>query len=207
MSIVAVLKNLLGIQKQDFDYGKVTQAQITRVAYHEAGHAIAACVCDRGRLIKSISIMPKTKSGLGIVKNDEYPNFMAVATRAQLEHWIIVKLAARAAEEIVFGKENITVGCWKDIENATILALKMIAEFGFSDKIGLVYLPRAEQYPEVRIELARVLGELYERALVIVTENREALDNLAIRLVEVRELRGDEVREIYERNSLKIRSS
>lgn len=197
MTIFAKLSGWLRTRNQPLNTKMLSNAQIKQIAYHEAGHAIASCACGRGGLIKSVSITPKTKYGLGLVRNTEDPNFMSVATRTEFEQWIVVKLAGRAAEETVFGKANVSVGSWHDIEVATNLALKMIGEFGFSDLIGLVYLPRAEQYPEVRLEVARTLNELYQRALAITSENLGALDRVAENLIEQREIKGDDVRWVY----------
>lgn len=173
--------------------------KIRQIACHEAGHVLVAHLCGDGEAIIYASIAPETSDGgYGLARNKPDPHFMKISTRSELESAIAKKLGGRAAEEVVFGKGQISVGCVGDLDAATIIATKMVAFWGFSEKLGLVSIDikTAADMPEVRAEAARILDAQYARALNLISENRHALDELTSGLVEDRFLTAEDIREI-----------
>ena len=122
------------------------------------------------------------------------------------KEWLIGSLAmffgGRAAEELVFGPEKVTTGAGNDIERATSLARRMVTQLGMSDRVGAmsvgdkeqeIFLGRefghrrevSERTAEmVDDEVKRMIDEAYEKARVILADNRELLDRMAAALLE-----------------------
>jgi cell division protease FtsH len=116
----------------------------------------------------------------------------------------------RAAEELVFG--SITTGASNDIEKATSLARAMVTQYGMSEKFGLMGLESIESKyldgrpvqncsnetaGEVDKEVMRILKDCYDRALMLLSENREVLDRIAEFLITRETITGEEFRAIY----------
>lgn len=182
----------------------LSEAKIRQIACHEAGHVLVAHLCGDGEAIIYASIAPeKSEGGYGIVRNTPDPHFMKTSTRSELESVIAKFLGGRAAEEVAFGKEKISVGCSADLAAATTIATNMVAFWGFSEKLGLVSIDikTAADMPEVRAEAARILDTQYARALDLIRENRHALDELTSGLVECRLLTAEDIRKILARTT------
>lgn len=114
----------------------VTDESKRATAYHEGGHALVALHTPGAMPLHKVTIMPRG-SALGITfqlpeqDKDSY-------TRKEYLAMIDVALGGRAAEEMIFGHDDVTSGCSSDLQRATDVAARMIRSFGFSDKIGLV---------------------------------------------------------------------
>jgi cell division protease FtsH len=131
------------------------------------------------------------------------------------KEWLIGQLAmsygGRVAEELVFGPDKVTTGAFSDIRQATVMARRMVTQFGMSDVVGPiavdqedaeVFLGRevvqrrgvSERTAElVDNEIRRLLGEAFERARGILVEHRDALDKLAAALLERETLDREQV--------------
>jgi cell division protease FtsH len=176
--------------------------KIRQIAYHECGHVLVTHLCGDGEALESANIIP-SDAGYGQVRKKPDPHFMQASTRSELENAIVVKLAGRAAEEIVFGKGEISTGCSHDLAAATMIATKMVAYWGFSDKLGLISLDMktAADIPEVRSEAAKILEKQYVRALRLIDESRHALDDLAARLITDRFLSAEDIHQTLEKSA------
>ena len=183
------------------------------VAYHESGHALVAALVPHADPVAKISIIPRARGALGYTlqmpAEDRY-----ILTREELTDRIAVMLGGRAAEKLVLG--TISTGAADDIQKATELARRMVAEFGMSETLGSVrYAGQQLQYlgggvPETGVisprtqelvdsEVRNLVTEQYERAQAILQENRAALDYLAAKLLEEETLDGSVVQEALER--------
>jgi cell division protease FtsH len=168
-------------------------------AYHEAGHAIVGYLLPNTDPVRKVTIMPRGLSGgstLFLPEND-----MVYATRSKLKNQMVVALGGRAAEEIVF--TEITTGASSDLERVTKLARDMVTRFGMSDKLGpmlfgqkdeMVFLGReiSEQRDyseavaqEIDVEVRALVAWAYDEARRLLRENRDRLDCVAQRLLEV----------------------
>jgi cell division protease FtsH len=121
-----------------------------------------------------------------------------------------VLLGGRVAEELIFGE--ISTGAQNDLQRATDIARSMIAEYGMSERLGLVtyererrpmFLPESfsssktyseEKAAEIDEEIAKVIEESHQRVRKILSENREVLERLAKLLLEKEIVQGEELR-------------
>src|SRR5690554_829454 len=179
------------------------------VAYHEAGHAIVAERVEHADPVHKISIIPRGIAALGytqqLPEDDRY-----LIQRAELDDRMAVLLGGRAAEELVFGE--ISTGAGNDLERATEMARRMVAEFGMSEIVGPVTFHRRRQVmlgdemeldrngfseataQQIDSEVRRLLVEAYQRAFSLLRSEREVLDAVAERLLEAEVVDREELR-------------
>ena len=179
------------------------------VAYHEVGHALVTAIEKDAEPVQKITIVPRTMGSLGYVMTvpaeEKY-----LMSQSELEARLVMLLAGRAAEEIVF--DSVTTGASNDMEKATKIAKSMIAMYGMSEKFGLMSLEQVEnQYlgrstslncsektaSQIEEEIKILLKEKYEEAKRILTENRDKLDKIAEYLYEKETITGKQFMEIY----------
>jgi cell division protease FtsH len=179
------------------------------VAYHEVGHALVTALEKHAEPVQKITIVPRTMGSLGYVMQvpEEEKYLMSkddILTR------ITTLYGGRAAEELVFG--SITTGASNDIEKATGLARAMVTQYGMSEKFGLMGLESIESKyldgrpvqncsnetaGEVDKEVMRILKQCYDRALELLSDNREVLDKIAEYLITKETITGEEFMNIY----------
>jgi cell division protease FtsH len=172
-------------------------------AYHEAGHALTAALLPHSDPIHKATIIPHG-GALGMVVRLPERDRISVSRR-KLEADLIVAMAGRAAEEIVFGEDAITAGAAGDIEQATRLARRMIAEWGMDEEIGLVRAVETdhrtgEPIPlgeETRRAIDRRVKErtsdAYAQAKAMLLARRDLLDQLSHALLERETIAGSEI--------------
>ncbi len=199
---------LVGKEKKD---RVLSKEERSIVSYHEVGHALVSALQKDAEPVQKITIVPRTMGALGYVLNvpeeEKYLN-----SKKELETQIIVFLAGRAAEEIVF--QSVTTGAANDIEKATSIARAMVTQYGMSDKFGLMGLAtRQDQYLSGRTvmdcgeataaavdeEVMRILKDSYEEAKRLLSENRDVLDQIAVFLIEKETITGKEFMKIFRR--------
>ena len=181
-------------------------------AYHEAGHAIVGLTVPAGIPVHKATIVPRGRS-LGMVKflpeGDRY-SMKFIEYTSQLA----VAMGGRVAEELTFGKQNITSGASGDIQQATKLARAMVTQLGYSDDLGTVAygdnqeevflghsVSRTQNVSEATAqkidkEVKRLIDTGYADARRILTKRRKDLVALANALLEHESLTGDEVKQI-----------
>src|SRR3954464_3521459 len=180
------------------------------VAYHESGHAIVASVLPGLDPVHKISIVQRGFGALGYTMQlpleDRY-----LLTRGDLLSQLAVLLGGRTAEEIALA--DISTGAQNDLQRATDMARAMVTEFGMSEELGAVNydgnksrsrfldLPGMERglYSEptaekIDAEIKRIVTEAHDKARQILTTNREKLETVTRRLLEVEVMEGDELR-------------
>ncbi len=183
-------------------------------AYHEAGHAVVGTAVPAGIPVHKATIIPRGRA-LGMVK------FLPEGDRYSMKYiefisQLTVAMAGRVAEELVFGKDNITSGAAGDIQQATALAKAMVTRYGYSDELGTVMygenqeevflgmsMQRQQSISEqtaqkIDSEVRRLVAHGYEEARRILTERRDALEAVAQALLEHETLTGDEVRRVMD---------
>jgi len=181
------------------------------VAYHESGHAIVAESVKHAEPVHKISIIPRGIATLGYTQQqpteDRY-----LMTRSELLDRLAVLVGGRVAEELVFGE--ISTGAKNDLQRATAIARSMVAEYGMSDRLGLVTYECARQpmflpenytpnktYSETKAtqideEISSVIEQAHQRVRNILSERRKVLDNLAHLLSEKEIVQGEELRQM-----------
>ena len=176
---------------------KRTIEEMTKVAYHEAGHAIVAFYHKDGPGIKEITIK-HTAHTLGRMI-PEQRRYWAYKTQNQILAEISTFYGGRIVDELQYGQ--LCQGARSDISRATTLARDMVQNLGMSDKIGLrkLYDDKSEEAKKIfDEEVDAILKEAYETAKAIINEHWEELKVLAHAIVEYETLRGHEVKEILE---------
>jgi cell division protease FtsH len=166
------------------------------IAYHESGHALVAHMLPNCDPPRKVTIIPRGMA-LGYTKMLAEEKY--IKTASMYNDVIAMSLGGRIAEELIFNESS--SGAASDIKRTTELARRMVTEFGMSDKLGprsygdkqeMVFLGReiAEQkdYGDkvanlIDDEVNRIIKENYNRALKILTENKEQLIKLAQTLI------------------------
>jgi cell division protease FtsH len=131
-------------------------------AYHESGHAVVSHLLPNADPVHKISIISRGMA-LGYTWNLPAED-RRLETKARFEDQIASLLGGRVAEEEFFGPENITTGSQSDLKRATLIARKMITEYGMSDRLGPQTYGHREEMP--------FLGKEY-------TEHRNYSDKIA----------------------------
>jgi cell division protease FtsH len=188
----------------------MTDEEKELTAYHEAGHALVGLHMPKSDPLHKVTIIPRGRA-LGVTMNLPERDQLSF-TRVQLESRLAMMFGGRAAEDIVFGRENVTTGAGNDIQQATNMARRMVTEFGFSDKLGpLRYSDNNEEIflghsvtqqknvsdATARLideEVRRLVEEAETKAYKTLNDHREDLEKVAKGLLEYETLSGDEVK-------------
>ena len=206
-------KVMMGAERRS---SAMTQEEKELTAYHEAGHAILAVNVPSADPVHKATIVPRGRA-LGMVmqlpEGDRYSMRYKYMTSR-----LAIMMGGRVAEELKFGKENITSGASSDIEQATKLAKAMVTQWGFSDELGQVAygdnqdevflghsVARTQNMSEetakiIDKEVRSLIDEGYETARTILTEKREDFERLAQGLLEYETLTGAEILQVIAGN-------
>ena len=192
----------------------VSQRDKLTVSYHEIGHALVAAKLENAAPVQKITIIPRTSGALGYTMQvDEEERLLM--TREQILDKITTYCGGRAAEALVLGR--ITSGASNDIEQATKLARAMITRLGMSETFGMMALEtQAGQYitgdaalvcsdqtaARIDLEIKQIIAECYERAMQILTDNKDKLHELAKILLEKETITGIEFMAVLAPNQL-----
>jgi cell division protease FtsH len=178
-------------------------------AYHEAGHAIVMMHVPGHEPLHKVTIIPRGRA-LGVTMSLPERDRLSHSL-AQLKSMIASLFGGRVAEEIVFGRDNVTTGASNDIQRATELSRRMVTEFGFSTKLGpLRYNENQEevflghsvtQHKNMSDATARLIDEEVRNfveegegtARRIITDRLAELDIIAKGLLEYETLSKDEI--------------
>lgn len=117
-------------------------AERERVAYHEMGHALAAAALSKTDPVQKVSIIPRSIGALGYTMQRPTEDRFLI-TQSELEERMIVLLAGRAAEDIVY--EEVSTGAADDLAKATDVARQSVTRFGMSSSLGQVVLEEQKQ--------------------------------------------------------------
>ena len=198
---------IAGYQKKN---SILTDKEKCIVAYHEIGHALVAAKQTHSAPVQKITIIPRTSGALGYTMQVEEGNHYLM-DKTELENKIATLTGGRAAEEVVFG--SITTGASNDIEQATKLARAMLTRYGMSDDFDMVALETvnnqylggdtslacsAQTQREIDQKVVALVKAQHQKAIQILTDNREKLDELAKYLYQKETITGDEFMEILD---------
>jgi len=209
------------VTMEDFEYAKdkvmmgaerrslaLSEEEKRIVAYHEAGHALVAALLPNADPLHKVTIIPR---GLALGLTQQLPEEdRYLHPKSYLVDELVVLMAGRLAEQIVFGADHITTGAGNDLERATELARKMVCEWGMSRMGPLTFGKREEAIflgkefarhqdyseataVEIDSEIKLLVESSYRRAEELLTSHRPVLDRIATALLEREVLEGDEV--------------
>ncbi len=204
-ALIAARKDKKQIEKQDFldavdrivggleKRSKIiTSGEKKAIAYHEAGHASVSWLLEHAHPLVKVTIVPRGKA-LGAAWY--LPEERQLTTKEQLLDEMCATLGGRAAEQLVFGK--VSTGALNDLERVTKQAYAMVSYFGMSEEVGNVSFfdssqssygftkPYSEKTSElIDKEVKRIISEQYERALTLLSDNKDKHESLAQLLVD-----------------------
>jgi cell division protease FtsH len=222
--------NKMKVDMADFEFAKdkvmmgserrslvMSEEEKRLTAYHEAGHALVAVLVPEADPLHKVTIIPRGMA-LGLTQQlpleDRY-----TYSKDYLEANLKVLMGGRIAEEIVFGPERMTTGAGNDLERATEMARKMVCEWGMSENMGPLTFGKREEsiflgkefarhqdFSEataVRIddEIRAFISAAYEGANTLISSHRDALEAIAIALLEDEVLDGDEIYDLIDKHS------
>lgn len=199
----ANLKVMMGSEKRS---RVMSDEEKKLTAYHEAGHAVVARLVDKTQSVTTVSIIPRGSAGGFTMYQPEGDNRM-YSSRNEMLNKITVMLGGRVAEAVAL--DDISTGASNDIERATALARDMVQKYGMSEKIGPVayddggevFLGRdyghtkvysEKTASEIDDEVKSILTDQYAKTEQLIKDNREALDRVALLLLDKETITGDE---------------
>lgn len=182
----------------------ISQHEKEIIAYHEVGHALVAAMQKNSAPVHKITIIPRTNGALGYTMQvEEGEHFLM--NREEAFNKITTFTGGRAAEELKF--QSITTGAANDIEQATRIARAMITRYGMSEEFGMVALETVnnqylggdsslacsnETAANIDAAVIAMVKEAHDKAVGIVQENMEKLDEIAAYLLEKETITGEE---------------
>lgn len=186
-------KVMMGVERRGF---VLSDKEKRLTAYHEAGHALGAKLVKETDPLHKVSIIPRGRA-LGVTvqmpQEDKH-----CYTSEELHSRLVVLMAGRAAEKLVFG--TVTTGAGNDIAVATSLARKMICDWGLSEKLGPMALRSGEEAElsesvssQVDAEVRRLIEESYQQAQVLLASRMDALNAIAEALLDRETIVGEEI--------------
>ena len=198
-------KVIMGPQKKS---RVVTESDKRCTAYHEAGHAILACLCKHCDPVHEVSIIPRGRAaGYTMTRPETDDNDVSYN---KLIDNICMALGGRVAEELVI--KDVTTGASADLQHVSDIARRMVTQWGMSEKLGLVAYDSdqpvfmgmeygnqsrggysQETAATIDSEIRRLISEAHERATKLLKENRSILDNMSRVLVEKETIYTEEV--------------
>jgi cell division protease FtsH len=196
---------IAGYQKKN---AILTDKEKLTVAYHEIGHALVAAKQTNSAPVQKITIVPRTSGALGYTMQVEEGNHYLMS-KEEIENKICTYTGGRAAEEVAFG--SITTGASNDIEQATKLARAMIARYGMSEDFDMVAMETvsnqylggdtslacsAETQAKIDSLVVSLVKSQHEKAIAILMENRQKLDELSEYLYKRETITGEEFMKI-----------
>ena len=209
-------KVLMGAERRSM---VMTSKEKELTAYHEVGHALVGIYTPGNDPLHKVTIIPRGRA-LGVTMNlperDKYSE-----TKTEMKAKLAMMFGGRVAEELIFGKSNVTSGASNDILQATQKARSMVVEWGMSEKLGPlryseneedVFLGRSvtqrksmsdETAKLIDQEIRSLIDEAEEHARKILRKYVKHLHSLAKALLEFETLSGDEVNELIKKGKIK----
>lgn len=196
-AILAARKNRIQLINSDFEEAfekiniglsrDVTVDEITKMklSYHESGHCLVGYLQANYDVVEKVSIVPRGNTGGVTVFIPNENNYEGWYSRGYLESKIKVALAGHAAEELVYGKDEISSGAVSDFQQVSQIAYNMIKVYGFND-FGKLNLNSNEISDKMKYKIdedvQKLVSKCYNDTMQILIKNRAKLDNLAQKL-------------------------
>ncbi|PID81153.1 MAG: hypothetical protein CR995_00645 [Clostridiales bacterium] len=205
----ALTRLMMGVEKKSH---VPTERDRKITAYHEAGHAIIAKLLPNTEPVHQITIIKRGRAAgftLRLPNNDDQH-----MTKSQMENRIMVALGGRIAEKLIF--QDVSAGASSDLDHVTKVARAMVTQFAMSDNLSQmsydtgreVFIGRDmghtkefsdQVQAEIDREISRIVDGLYERALTLMKDNIDKLENVTQALLEFKTINGEEFDAVFER--------
>ena len=203
----AVDRIIAGMEGQPLTDGRSKRL----IAYHEVGHALVGTLVKDHDPVQKVTLIPRGQAqGLTWFSPDEE---QMLVSRSQLKARIMGALGGRAAEDVVFGRSEVTTGAGGDIQQVASMARQMVTRFGMSN-LGPMSLEGGSQEvflgrdlmtrsdvseaisKQVDDQVRNIVMQCYQETLELVGAQRELMDDLVELLIEKETLDGDEFRDM-----------
>lgn len=176
---------LAGYEKKERKH--LREEDLLLTSYHEVGHALTSLLLLPSDEVSKISIIPTTKGAGGYTLT--IPEDKSYQRVDYLKKKMMVLLGGRAAEEIIFGRDNITTGASSDISQVTSIAMSMLTDYGMGETLGLLKLSSLGQLAAtygnpVIEECKNLINSLYNDTLELLKNNKTYLDMFSKELLE-----------------------
>ncbi len=182
---------------------RMSKEDLHRTAVHEAGHAVMQLAGPtKGKDISFVTIIPRSDGSLGFVAS--FRDRVDIH-RDEVMEQVRVFLGGRAAEEVIFGKNNVGAGAGggdrSDLGQATRFLTRMFLQHGYSNSGGLLWVDadnlegQARELPkEIKREVRRTLHRTYREAMRRLRRNKSLLKKITKTLLDQQEMTGPEIR-------------
>ena len=178
----------------------ISEEEKENTAYHEVGHALLAKLLKDCDPLHKVSIIPRGMA-LGITLTLPEKDHLTMRKNQLLDR-ITMILGGRVAEEIIYGKDNVTTGASNDLEKVSALAKSMVTTYGMSEKMGNMAYGKEQEHvfmgrnfgntrefseeiaADIDKEVKRIIDAQYELAKQLLTENKDMLEYIAKELLE-----------------------
>jgi cell division protease FtsH len=184
------------------------------IAYHEIGHALATTLLPAADQLDKVTLLPRAGGVGGFARTlpDEEILDSGLITRAFLKARLVVALAGRAAELVVFGPSEVTQGAAGDLDLVARICREMVTRYGFSNlgpvalesETGEVFLGRdwlrgEPQYSEqtgrrIDAQVRQLASQALEQAVALLQPRRALMDLLVERLIQDETIEGEAFR-------------
>jgi cell division protease FtsH len=216
-ALIAARKDKKQVEKQDFldavdrivgglekKNKIITKDEKKAIAFHEAGHATISWLLQYAHPLVKVTIVPRGQS-LGAAWY--LPEERSITTTEQILDQMCSALGGRAAEEITFGK--ISTGALSDLEKVTKQAYAMVSIYGLNKRVGNISFydsqgrdmftkPYSDETARViDEEVSKLIESQYQRAIQILTENKDKLTALANKLLTSEVIFKEDLEEIF----------
>jgi ATP-dependent metalloprotease FtsH len=216
-ALIAARKEKQFVEKQDFldavdriigglekKNKIITKDEKRAIAFHEAGHATTSWLLEHAHPLVKVTIVPRGRS-LGAAWY--LPEERSITTTEQILDEMCSALGGRAAEQLIFGR--ISTGALSDLEKVTKQAYAMVSIYGLNERIGNISFydsqgremftkPYSEETARIiDEEVSKMIEIQYQRALAILSENRDKLTLLADKLLEKEVIFKEDLEEIF----------
>jgi cell division protease FtsH len=197
-------KILMGAERRSL---LMSEEEKKMTAYHEGGHALVSLNMEGSVPIHKATIIPRGRA-LGMVQSLPERDQISQSYKEMIAY-LAMAMGGRAAEELVFGEENVTSGAAADIQQASKIARAMVTQYGFSPLGNVAYTePNSDVFhgPKVSeetqrlidLEVKKIIDTAYATAKGILTKKRKQLDTLAKGLLEYETLSGQEILDLLD---------
>jgi cell division protease FtsH len=202
-------KVLIGLERENLG---LSERDRRMLAYHEGGHSVTASLLPNADPIHKATIVPRGRA-MGVTQQlPEKEKY--IYPREYLMDRLAVMLGGRAAEDLVL--QTMTSGAENDLKQATILARKMVLDWGMSEKLGNIAwsgprenvflgeeIAQRREYSEATAreideEVKKILAEAYKKSAGILEKNRDGLDRVADALMKKEEITGEEIHRLLD---------
>lgn len=190
-----------GHAKEDREDRK--KEEIELVAWHEAGHAVAAKLLT-DKSVPKVTVVPSTSGAGGVTFIT--PDKMGLHSKEDLVNDIKINYAGRIAEYLLLGDESkITTGAASDIKQATKNIRAMIESYGMTDSFGMLNLNDLDVDGKLVVEEAKKMSkEIYEETLDLLSKNKHLVEAVAKALMEKETIEEKELDEILKANQISV---